>query len=78
MEVNVTSGELETLKAEIQVLKVESCPLETFTKFRDNVQRDHAGFTQSNEDKLSNMHSTVNRDMQTIIDAAKTEFDRTH
>ena len=78
MEVNVARGEFETLKVGIQVLKVESCPFATFTKFRENVQRDHATFTQSNEDELSNMHSPANRDMQPIIDAAKAEFDRTH
>ena len=36
----VTRAEFDALKAEIQVIKVETCPLDIFTKYRDKVQLD--------------------------------------
>ena len=77
MEINITRSEFETLKAEVQVVRVEACPLEAFTKFRDNVQTDHASFVKDIDDKLNSLHNAVNGDMKTIIVETKNEFDKT-
>ena len=78
MEINVTRAEFEALKAEIQVFEVETCPLDIFTKFRDNVQKDHAIFTVHNNEKLEAVHATINTDMKTVIQETKVDLDRAH
>ena len=78
---SATKAELEALKndvrTEIQALKTESCPLELFVKFRENVQTDHASFTSTNDQKLNSMHDEINNSMKRIIQECQAEFERT-
>ena len=43
------------IKKELEAIKGESCPLEAFIKFRDNVQANHAAFDATNNAKLLSM-----------------------